>query len=168
MSDVPGFGDEALAAAISVLGGKWKLIILGHLSDQTRRFNELRRLMPHITQRMLTLQLRELESDGLITRKVYPQVPPKVEYSLTNRGQSLGPVLTTLRQWGQTHVPAPNTPVAKLPTPATPPPEAAVENEAKVAMDTPKPARPVDAKPQSGPSPRIGRPWGSTGTADVT
>jgi DNA-binding HxlR family transcriptional regulator len=88
-------------AALEVMGGKWKGMILFYLHDETRRFNELRRLMPGITQRMLTRQLRELEEDGVVCRKVYPQVPPKVEYSLSEKGKKLGPVLRALRQWGQ-------------------------------------------------------------------
>ena len=86
---------------LDVIGGKWKLLILYHLSSQTRRFNELQRLLTGITQRMLTLQLRELEKDGIIHRQVYAQVPPKVEYSLTKIGQTLLPVIDVMYQWGQ-------------------------------------------------------------------
>lgn len=85
---------------LSVIGGKWKVLILYHLAEQTQRFNELRRLLPEITQRMLTLQLRELEEDGLIHREVYPVVPPKVEYSLTDFGRTLLPVIGSMHQWG--------------------------------------------------------------------
>ena len=85
---------------LSVIGGKWKVLILYHLVEQTQRFNELRRLLPEITQRMLTLQLRELEEDGLIHREVYPVVPPKVEYSLTDFGRTLLPVIGSMHQWG--------------------------------------------------------------------
>ena len=85
---------------LSVIGGKWKVLILYHLVEQTQRFNELRRLLPEITQRMLTLQLRELEEDGLIHREVYPVVPPKVEYSLTDFGRTLLPVIGAMHQWG--------------------------------------------------------------------
>ena len=85
---------------LSVIGGKWKVLILYHLVEQTQRFNELRRLLPEITQRMLTLQLRELEEDGLIHREVYPVVPPKVEYSLTDLGRTLLPVIGAMHQWG--------------------------------------------------------------------
>lgn len=87
-------------ASLDVIGGKWKCVILFHLLTGTRRFNELRRLMPAITQRMLTRQLRELEADQVIQREVYPEVPPKVEYSLTEFGETLEPVLLMLQQWG--------------------------------------------------------------------
>ncbi len=88
-------------AALDVIGNKWKGIILFHLLSGTKRFNEIKRLIPDVTQRVLTLQLRELESDHVIHREVYPQVPPKVEYSLTELGQSLAPILTALREWGE-------------------------------------------------------------------
>ena len=91
-------------AALDIIGGKWKSIILFRVMEETRRFNELRRLMPKITQRMLTNQLRELERDGLIARKVYAQVPPKVEYSSTEFGRTLEPVLNALTQWAETHM----------------------------------------------------------------
>jgi DNA-binding HxlR family transcriptional regulator len=91
-------------AALGVIDGKWKIFILWHLSQRTIRFNELQRLMPGITQKMLTQQLRELERDGMIHREVYPQVPPKVEYSLTECGRSLGPILELLCQWGKQYL----------------------------------------------------------------
>lgn len=87
--------------ALEIVGGKWKLVILEHLVDGVRRFGELRRAMPAITARMLTRQLRELEADGLVLRTVYTQVPPKVEYSLTDVGRSLEPLLAQLRAWGE-------------------------------------------------------------------
>lgn len=90
----------AVEAALDVIGNKWKGVVLFHLLDGTKRFNELRRLIPSVTQRMLTLQLRELERDEVITRKVYPEVPPKVEYSLTPFGRELKPLLYGLREWG--------------------------------------------------------------------
>ena len=71
---------------LDIIGGKWKVLILYYLYGETRRFNELQRLLAGVTQRMLTLQLRELENDGIVHREVYPQVPPKVEYSLTAFG----------------------------------------------------------------------------------
>lgn len=88
---------------IKTIGGKWKPIILHHLLSETKRFGELRRMIPDITQKMLTQQLRELEADDLILRKVYPEVPPKVEYSLTDYGTSLQQVLQELSSWGLTH-----------------------------------------------------------------
>jgi len=91
-------------ATLEVIGGKWKGIILYHLLTATIRFNELRRLMPGITQRMLTNQLRELEADNLIKRKVYPEVPPKVEYSITEYGKTLAPVIHALQAWGSQHL----------------------------------------------------------------
>lgn len=91
-------------AALSVIGGKWKGIILYHLLSETIRFNELRRLMPDITQRMLTKQLRELEADNIILRTIYPEVPPKVEYSMTDYGKTLAPVIEALLMWGTKHL----------------------------------------------------------------
>ncbi|WP_087972092.1 winged helix-turn-helix transcriptional regulator [Oceanobacillus rekensis] len=86
---------------LSVIGGKWKMLILWNLGNEgTKRFNELKRLIPGITQRMLITQLRELESDFLVHREVYPVVPPKVEYSLTTQGKSLRPVLEQMTKWG--------------------------------------------------------------------
>ena len=78
---------------LDIIGGKWKVLILYYLYGETRRFNELQRLLADVTQRMLTLQLRELEHDGIVHREVYPQVPPKVEYSLTAFGRTLMPVI---------------------------------------------------------------------------
>ena len=88
---------------LTLIGGKWKPLILWHLKGNVRRFSELRRLIPGITQKMLTQQLRELERDGLIDRQVYPQVPPKVEYSLSTHGETLVPVLESMCQWGIEH-----------------------------------------------------------------
>ena len=94
-------------ATLTLIGGKWKGVILYRLlTENVLRFNELRRLLPNITQRMLTNQLRELEGDGLIARKVYPEVPPKVEYRLTAYGQTLKPVIQALKKWGDAHVEA--------------------------------------------------------------
>ncbi|WP_432463293.1 winged helix-turn-helix transcriptional regulator [Agarivorans sp. QJM3NY_33] len=91
-------------ATLEVIGGKWKGIVLYHLLSETIRFNELRRLMPEITQRMLTKQLRELEADNLISRKIYAEVPPKVEYSITTYGKSLNPIIEALHAWGVQHL----------------------------------------------------------------
>jgi DNA-binding HxlR family transcriptional regulator len=91
-------------AALDLIGGKWKSILLFRVLEGTRRFNELRRLVPGMTQRMLTNQLRELERDGLIERKVYAEVPPKVEYSMTEFGRTLEPVLLALKQWSEAYM----------------------------------------------------------------
>lgn len=88
---------------LDVIGGKWKGIILYHLIDGKKRFNEFRRLYPGITQRMLTLQLRELERDGIVHREVYKEIPPKVEYSLTEFGRSLEPIILLMKDWGEKH-----------------------------------------------------------------
>lgn len=85
--------------AIELIGGKWKPLILYRLSQGTLRFGQLQRAIPAVTQRMLTLQLRELERDGLVRRKVYPEVPPKVEYSLTPPAVQLAPILGMLGEW---------------------------------------------------------------------
>lgn len=90
---------------LSIIGGKWKMLILWHLGKQgTKRFGELKALMPGITQRMLVNQLRELESHLIIHREVYPVVPPKVEYSLTENGRSLIPILDAMYEWGKDYI----------------------------------------------------------------
>ncbi|MFD1424537.1 winged helix-turn-helix transcriptional regulator [Laceyella tengchongensis] len=94
---------HAVETTLKVIGGKWKLVILCHLLDGVKRFSELKRSMPNITQKMLTQQLRELEQDGLVHRQVYCQVPPKVEYSLTEYGKSIKEVLDVLNGWGRRH-----------------------------------------------------------------
>lgn len=91
-------------ATIDVIGGRWKSVILFYLLDGCKRFNELRRLLPQATQRVLTLQLRELERDGIIHREVYAEVPPRVEYSLTEFGRSLEPILRVMREWGVAYI----------------------------------------------------------------
>ncbi|WP_197461741.1 helix-turn-helix domain-containing protein [Acetobacter malorum] len=90
----------AVEATLQYIDGKWKGVILYHLLQGTLRFNEIRKRLPNITQRMLTTQLRELEHDGFVLRTVYPEVPPKVEYSLTERGRTLEPVIMALKKWG--------------------------------------------------------------------
>jgi len=90
----------AVEATLSVIGGVWKPVLLFHLLKGKLRFNALCRLTPSATPRMITLQLRELEADGIINRIVYPEVPPKVEYELTELGRSLAPVLLSMRDWG--------------------------------------------------------------------
>ena len=94
----------SVEAAISLIDGKWKCVILYHLLSGTLRFNEIRRHVPAVTQRTLTNQLRELEMDGLIVRKVYAQVPPKVEYSLSELGRTMVPVLSALKEWGDSNI----------------------------------------------------------------
>jgi DNA-binding HxlR family transcriptional regulator len=91
----------AVEATMSVLGGLWKPVLVFHLLPGPVRFNALCRLTPNATPRMITLQLRELERDGIIRRTVYPEVPPKVEYELTDLGRTLEPVLLSLRNWGE-------------------------------------------------------------------
>ncbi|SFK88197.1 transcriptional regulator, HxlR family [Streptosporangium canum] len=93
-----------LDAAVDVIGGKWKALILWALHDGSRRFGELRRAVPGISEKMLILQLREMEHYGLVRREVYHQVPPKVEYSLTDFGQSLNAALIPLGEWGEKHM----------------------------------------------------------------
>jgi len=94
----------SVEATLEVIGGKWKCVILCHLTHGKKRTNELKRLMPNITQKMLTQQLRELEEDGVINRIVYNQVPPKVEYELSEYGWSLQEILNSLCAWGETHI----------------------------------------------------------------
>lgn len=92
-----------IGSAIALIGGKWKLPVMYNLREGKKRFNELRRLLPGVTQKMLTHQLRELENDGLIARKVYAEVPPKVEYTLTLSARKLKPILALLCEWGLEH-----------------------------------------------------------------
>jgi DNA-binding HxlR family transcriptional regulator len=89
--------------ALDVLAGKWKILILWYLRSETKRFNELQKLLPRTTQKMLIQKLRELEDDGIIHREVYPVVPPKVEYSLTKYGETLKPIIKQLYLWGEIH-----------------------------------------------------------------
>lgn len=89
-----------VSTTIHLIGGKYKALLLWHLTGQTLRFSQLHRLVPEATAKMLTQQLRELEEGGLVARKVYPVVPPKVEYSLTDDGNSLFPILSAMYDWG--------------------------------------------------------------------
>ncbi|MBW4603388.1 MAG: helix-turn-helix transcriptional regulator [Calothrix sp. FI2-JRJ7] len=93
-----------IQAIVDVIGGKWKLSILYQLFQGTKRYGELKRLVPKATERMLTLQLRELEADGIVQRTVYAEVPPKVEYSLTQLGLSLEPILHTMLSWSEKYL----------------------------------------------------------------
>ncbi|WP_400243308.1 winged helix-turn-helix transcriptional regulator [Niallia sp. JL1B1071] len=94
----------SVEATLEVIGGKWKCVILCHLTHGKKRTSELKRLMPNITQKMLTQQLRELEEDGVINRIIYQQIPPKVEYELSDYGKSLEHILNALCLWGDTHI----------------------------------------------------------------
>ena len=91
-------------ATLSVIGGKYKPIILHHLIEKTLRFGEIRRLIPQVSHKVLTQQLRELESDGVIHREVYPVVPLKTEYSLTDLGRTLIPIIVAMCDWGNEHM----------------------------------------------------------------
>ena len=92
-----------VAVSLEIIGGKWKGVILWHLCHKTLRFSQLRRRLQGVTQKMLTQQLRELERDGLVNRKVYAEVPPRVEYSLTDLGRTLEPTLRQLCDWGRAY-----------------------------------------------------------------
>ncbi|CAI6081716.1 winged helix-turn-helix transcriptional regulator [Cohnella sp. JJ-181] len=96
-----------VGTAMSVIGGKWKGVILYQLIKQEARFNQLRRMIPGITQRMLVLQLRDLEREGLVQRVVYQETPPKIGYRLTEYGRTLEPVILMLKEWGEGHQSAP-------------------------------------------------------------
>ncbi len=89
-----------VATCLNYISDKWKILIIRDLLSGTKRFSELKKSLAPVTQKMLTQQLREMESDGLIARKVYPVVPPKVEYSLTEFGKSLSPVIEAMKAWG--------------------------------------------------------------------
>lgn len=95
-----------ISAALNVLGGKWTIVIIWQLIRRTARFNELKKAIPGITQHMLTSHLRELEADGIVARTVYAEVPPRVEYALTDHGRSLEPVIRSLAKWGGQHLAA--------------------------------------------------------------
>jgi DNA-binding HxlR family transcriptional regulator len=94
-----------MAYTINLIGGRWKLPILARLVPRTLRYNELKKALPNVSERILILQLRELEKDGLISRLVYAEVPPKVEYQLTDKGTSLRPILRLLSDWGEENRP---------------------------------------------------------------
>ena len=93
-----------VSVTLNIIGGKWKSLILWQLSFKTLRFSQLQRRLSKVTQKMLTQQLRELEKDGLIHRKVYAEVPPRVEYSLTELGRSVVPILQLMYQWGNDYL----------------------------------------------------------------
>ena len=93
-----------LTAAINAIGGKWSLICLYWLDSGTRRFNELRRLMPDISHKVLAATLRALENEGLISRTIYAEVPPRVEYRISDHGETVRPILMAVRAWGHQHL----------------------------------------------------------------
>lgn len=99
----PGPHRCPVETTLQVIGGKWKSVLIYHLRAGTCRFNQLRRLMPAVTQRMLTQHLRELEADGILSRTVHPVVPPHVDYALTNLGRTLLPILDAMAAWGADH-----------------------------------------------------------------
>ena len=93
-----------MTAALNAFGGKWSLICLYWLDSGTRRFNELRRLMPDISHKVLTETLRDLEHEGLICRTVYAEVPPRVEYRISEHGETVRPIMQAVRAWGHEHL----------------------------------------------------------------
>ena len=91
----------AMDITMDYIGGKWKTVVLWYLRKDRKRFSELRRLIPNITEKMLSIQLKDLENDGIVKRKVYPEVPPRVEYYLTDFGKTLIPLLDEIAKWGR-------------------------------------------------------------------
>ena len=91
----------AMDLTMSFIGGKWKAVVLWYLKNKPKRFSELRRLVPGISEKMLSLQLRELERDGIVKRTIFPEVPPRVEYELTPEGKTLVPALEAIAEWGR-------------------------------------------------------------------
>ncbi len=107
--DCPPTGDVPhptcpVEVTLGLIDGKWKGVVLFHLCDGTLRFNELRRRVRGATQRVLTRQLRELEADGLVIRTIYAEVPPRVEYRLSAKGETLRPIIAALKAWGLAHI----------------------------------------------------------------
>lgn len=96
-------GKSAVINTLSVISGKWKMVVFWSIVNDVNRFGAIMKQVPDISKRMLTKELRELEMDGLVSRKVYAEVPPKVEYSLTEKGNSLMPILNEMKVWGETH-----------------------------------------------------------------
>ncbi|TDK47942.1 winged helix-turn-helix transcriptional regulator [Algoriphagus formosus] len=104
VKDIKEFGGCPVSATLKVFGGKWKPLILYFISVDVNRFGQLQRMMPECSKRMLTNQLRELERDGLINREVFAEIPPKVIYTLTEKGESLRPIFRELSKWGKAHL----------------------------------------------------------------
>ena len=150
---------DRMEHAVQIIGGKWKLLILSHLCGGIRRFNELRRLMPRITPRTLSLNLRDLERDGMITRTAYREIPPWVEYALSEKGSALVPALDALRAWSTGY--ADDRPKPERETSAR---RAVLEarDEPELAEDRGAPAQ-QPARPE-----RRLRPWGATAKARLT
>jgi DNA-binding HxlR family transcriptional regulator len=137
-----------IEAAVDVFGGKWKALILWWLQERTWRFAELRRQIPGITEKMLTQQLRELEADGIVERRVYATVPPKVEYSLTEYGRSLKRAMRAICEWGRNHM-------ERIGAVETPPnrtgaPSANGEHESGVGSRVARPAKVTTAASRPG------------------
>ena len=101
-----------LEVTMEIIGGKYKGVIIGHLIEKTRRYSELQKLIAHATPKMLIQQLKELEADGIVSRKLYPVVPPKTEYSLTKRGKTLIPAILELNRWSMKYLKEMNIPCA--------------------------------------------------------
>ena len=104
VEDINKYGGCPVSATLKIIGGKWKPLILYFISVDVNRFGQLQRMMPDCSKRMMTTQLRELEHDGLVHREVFPEVPPKVIYTLTEKGESLRPLFSALSKWGIQHV----------------------------------------------------------------
>lgn len=94
----------AIERTLRMIVGKWKTILLWHLSGGMKRYGELKKLIPDVSEKMLIQSLRELESDGLVLRKAYPSIPPHVEYTLSKKGKSLSPLICALNTWGEKHL----------------------------------------------------------------
>jgi DNA-binding HxlR family transcriptional regulator len=97
-------GPPVVKATLQVLGGKWKLLILWHLKDEPKRYSELKRLIPEVTEKMLIQQLRELEGDGIVSRTALTETPLKVEYAFTDYGETIKLVIEPLCEWGRRHL----------------------------------------------------------------
>lgn len=104
VESIAKYGACPVSATLKIIGGKWKPMILYFISVDVNRFGQLQRMMPDCSKRMMTAQLRELESDGLVHRKVFAEVPPKVIYTLTDKGESLRPLFSQLSRWGIEHI----------------------------------------------------------------
>ncbi|MBE9033293.1 helix-turn-helix transcriptional regulator [filamentous cyanobacterium LEGE 11480] len=104
MSTAPKDGTQFVQTTLGVLGGKWKILILWNIRDQPKRLSELKRLIPEISEKVLIQQLRDLEKDGIVNRRDYAEVPPRVDYSFTAHGETLKPIFCELCNWGELHL----------------------------------------------------------------